>query len=280
MDLSRKIAIVGGGIAAAYTYRAVIDTGFSDITVFGGDFKKPIGGAFWLRWLPEQLSKKVKSSTIFIQTVGSAEVYMRNQWGEKFQHYPSSFPKGLRQDIKDPDFKTEIGYDPGHCWDYLWGQDLNFVRKFFTENEDFIDLLGEFDVVLSTIALPMDKRSWLDKVYERTIVSASKLKNAANNVVYVGLDDSSIIRFSYVWGKTFYEIGYNKVVDLDSIYKKYSEDVVQFHKFPDIMPDVPALPITSDISDRLFLIGRYAQWNRTLLSHECYKITQEILANL
>src|ERR1041385_5813278 len=90
---NHKVAVIGLGAAGAFVARAAYDLGFDTTIYASGATNVTPPGAFWLHWLPDDLTGEFNSQTIRIIGKGKEEAYTKLQWGQSwYKGLSSSFP--------------------------------------------------------------------------------------------------------------------------------------------------------------------------------------------
>ena len=256
-----KIAIIGLGASGAFAARAAYDMG-NDVEIYATQNGKMSPGATWLHWLPEDMSQQVAPANIYVIGKGTGSSYSRLQWGQVF---PSSFPK-------EPVW--EKGYDPEVVLAKLVPSscNVNFV-PFPLSDADIRDLSTGFDLVFQTFPTRESKEQQPALV---PFVAAAQFGNAnpdVNYVVYNGTGKGIVVREAQLFGNKFLE--FPKNMTLEEVYGLHPvETGWQYTVLKDIHPNTKPW---SHSDPKIKLVGRFAEWDRRVLSHDAYARVQTII---
>lgn len=263
-----KVAILGAGPSAAYIARACLDSGIRP-DVYSDRMVKPLGGAFWLYWLPESVREYCAPQVIHVSGLGTAEHYAIKMWGEAL---PTSFPK-------EGEYKFPC-YDPKEGLPALWG-DLTVRQLTVTCDRDIEVLAQDYDLVFQTF--PSWKslealREFRQPLYIWNRLATPTLgSSVANKVIYDGLapegQNGHRLRISNIFGYTSIEYARN-LTDIELAAKPSGGRLVQGWKLHPQTPLWEAAP-----ADNVVLVGRFSQWNRKLLSHDSYTVSKRLLGS-
>jgi len=267
-----KVAIIGTGPSAAFSYLACKDYGCSKIDIYGKYHKDFPQGAFWFKWLPSYIIKdtKVKKCEISIIYMGTNREYVQKQWGEEesVDNYSSTFSNFD---------KLQYGYDPLVVWDRMWSG-ANFIetKGMFTDI-DLKQLSVDYDFIFHTFpseaSLQIRKTISIPTVsfhiYSQPLYHVLRMMNPKFNlgeqIIYDGRIETPIVRISSLFG----HINIEFVKDTDTT--KLFPDGVTYGKFMDIPPNTEELVDEDRLDLKVYPVGRYAQWERHLLSHNSYR---------
>jgi hypothetical protein len=250
-----KVAILGAGPTAAFIARACLDCGIRP-DVFAAKRVHPIGGAFWIYEVPESIAPFVSDKQpIYISKIGTAEGYAQKMWG-------------------DPTLKTSFssieevswGYSPEEVLPLLWG-DLSYEEEYLKSDEQVALLARSYDLVFQTFPTKksLDQQgTWREPFF---IINHRVWSGQINEVTYDGDLFSPYLRASYLFGWRSVEL--RERVELLNPYEK-GVSGWKLH------PGTPRW--TTAPAKNVILLGRFAQWDRKLLSHQAYRTTRQNLA--
>ncbi|KKN66960.1 hypothetical protein LCGC14_0466400 [marine sediment metagenome] len=256
-----KVAILGGGISAAYINYACLEVGIKPFVIS----KAKTGasaGCFWLHWIPKSLFKKgLKYERIYLSSIGTEENYVKKQWGNvRVTDESSSFP-----------VQAEIvyGYDPAYILPFLW-QDTDVASSGNISDARAYDLTLEYDIVFKTFPNTCDIKQHQKYLCTFPVVTYIDSNLLQNLVMYNGIENDELVRFSVLFRRAHYEFLHLKVIEPHQY--KYGK----LGTMTDIHPMSP--PLMSELyASNLYLIGRYAQFKRRMLAHEAYDEATKIL---
>ena len=256
-----KIAILGNGPAAAYAYRACIDSGETPVVFASGRPAYP-SGAFWLHWLPGSIpDRMLKRAEIEITYVGlgNAELYSGKMWHETFD---SSFPTISR---------VETGYVP-EALNLLWDNFDDWTNSGILRDAGVEQLAHEYDLVLQTFPTDQSKRIQRSPVffpiYSRPLLVSDKRVTC----IYNGTLDEWV-RMTIGFGAMHIEFP----EDITPHPGLWPSHLWTVRKFPDMHPTTR--PFTRGVARNVVLVGRHARWDRGLLSHAAYGQVTKVLKN-
>jgi len=250
-----RVAVLGGGMAAAYVVAVCRDSGIAP-DVFSSSVVTQVGGAFWLYWIPRGNSSP--PYTIRVSGMGSADEYSRAQWGEM---YPSSFPQ--------LPYVTH-GYDPRAVLPELWRNTSIELRAFATDL-DVQALAEKYDLVFQTFSTQKAKEH--QPTPKLMYVCVQRLSTPVQEgwVLYNGQPGAA----TWVRQSALFDCLSTECVECSptcEIGHGKSRTHPKLHPLTNPWLESPA--------PNVVLVGRFAEWNRTRLAHHCYALAQEALASL
>lgn len=261
--MPNKIAIIGFGPTAVFAAKAAHDMG-CQVEIFT-DHQNPMPpGATWLHWLPEDVSGMFSPTQIYVIGKGTSEQYTKRQWG---QVYPSSFPAKP---------VWEVGYDPVVVLDKLLPTVCNVnLIPFRMSDTDVKDLSVGFDLVLQTFPTREDK---MNQPQLLPFVAAARMGSedpTKNYVVYNGTKDGIVVREASLFGNHFLE--FPKGMDEQEV---YGETHLVGYKVVTLKDLDPRTKPVQQPEGKIKLIGRWAQWDRKILSHDAYGLAVKFIEEM
>jgi hypothetical protein len=203
--------------------------------------------------------------------MGDEKYYIERQWGDLKSFVPdSSFPK---QSV------WEYGYDPSKVMEDLVPADCDVqVMSYPLSDTDIKDLAPSYDLVFQTFATKESKEHQPPLVQ---FMVAAKLGNSdpsKNFVVYNGdKDDNIIVREAQLFGNHFLE--FPKGINQEQILSHWPMDMTGYKV--SMLKDLdPRTKPWQQPKGNIRLIGRWAQWDRKILSHHAYAIAQQMIGEL
>jgi hypothetical protein len=262
-DRKMTVAIIGGGVSAAYVYQACQAAGVES-RIFALDLMtSPPPGAFWLYELPPQWDDgMIQAHIIRITYMGTPEGYNRKLYGDTA--IKSSFP--AQEQYK-------FGWEPREWMPRMWDGAV-FEHSHITSDRQLGELANEFPLVITTIPLPSDARRQPSKV--ELCACTMEAKFPTNMIIYNGVGAMPNVRSSLLFGWLSHEC----VRQMDFTHNICSgamgTRITKLHPKSKILKDVQ-LEHEQQPRHNIVRIGRYAQWNRKILAHECYAKTTNLL---
>jgi len=265
MTDKKKIAIIGLGLTGSFAARAAHDMGCEvDIYTVESSVSYP-PGAVWMHWIPDDVTRMVPATQIYIQGKGTAKEYIKRQWGELAPGVTSSFPVSP---------VWEQGYNPELVMKYLVPAACEEIRlPYPLSDADIRDLSIKYDFVFQTFPT---RESKLEQPALLPFVAAARFGDedpSKNWVVYNGTPQGYIVREAVLFGNHFLE--FPKNVSLDEIKSAIDLAGWQTVELRDLDPRTTAMQ--SEPKSRIKLVGRLAMWDRKFLSHDAYDYVQKVL---
>jgi len=255
-----KVAILGAGSVSAFILAACKEYGINPDIYTKGSASSP-AGAFWYHWIPKSIDQ-IPSKTILIYSVGDPEGYVSKQWGSesRIDYRSSSFPRMVR---------SVQGWDPRKVYPIMMGFS-NIIYSGRDQGDEYsLDKSKEYDLVFQTYPTEHHKESkGSSLVFTPTTSYNLGGGTHYNSVIYNGNKDDEVVRLSILFDYIHYEWVKWKVIKPDPN--------MIIGGFNDIHPSTEPV-LESGIADNVILMGRYACWDRRLLSHEAYDETRVIL---
>jgi hypothetical protein len=263
---NHEVAVVGLGATGAFVARAAYDLGYRVTIYVHGKANTTPPGAFWLHWLPEDMTGQYQSRSIRIIGKGTQGNYVKLQWGamSNRMNITSSFP------IKEV---IEKGYNPEEVLPHLVPDEvkIEYVPFPFSDG-DVRDLRHGFEAVFQTFPRKIDIDNQPEKI---PFIAAAKFSTedpAINVVVYNGTGEGIVVREAILFGNHYLE--FPKDMPIAEVKKKYDLSGYHWVELKDLAPHTKPVP---QPGDGIYLMGRLAQWDRRCLSHDAYSRTVKIL---
>lgn len=265
MAEKRKVAIIGLGPTGAFAARAAYDLNCEvDIYTVESKFTTP-PGAFWLHWVPEDVTHQVSATQIYIQGKGTAKQYIKRQWGDLAPGVTSSFPE-------KPVWET--GYNPELVLKHLVPAQCEEIRlPYALSDADIHDLSIKYDFVFQTFPTRESKQ---EQPALLPFVAAARFNAEDLNlswVVYNGSNTGVVVREAVLFGHHFLEFPKN----MTELEVRGAVDLAgwQVVTLKDLHPHTK--PWSQDPKSKIKLVGRLAMWDRKFLSHDAYAYVQKVL---
>lgn len=259
-----KIAIVGFGPTAIFAARAAYDLGCK-VEIFTDKARPMPPGATWLHWVPEDIAQEFASTPIYVVGKGTSAEYTKRQWGFEC---PSSFPTKA---------VWEHGYDPQKVLDSLLPVECNVnLMGYAMSDADVQDLAKSYDLVFQTFPT---KESKEQQPALMSFVAAAKLGTddpSQNWVVYNGTKEGLVVREASIFGNHFLE--FPKNISMEEI--KKSHPLSSDYKMVELRDLHPHTKPWDFKHPKIKLLGRWAQWDRKVLSHDAYSLCQKFIQEL
>lgn len=272
-----KIAILGGGLSAAFAWRACQDVGITP-DVYADRIFVPPGGFIFVHWLPDSVSRRELFETIYISFVGNERVYSSKMWYRS--DVKTSFPEKER---------TVKGVNPLKAAKILWG-DSKFLAKHLKlgilPESALPRLAEEYDAVIQTFPLETAKPDRLTPIW----VVPDKELPLRNEVIYIGDQSQFYSRSARMFGFRSYEFPpifqENERSYLAELWGNVTgvegEKGAKLWYAPEIPPPETEgrIRIALDRDGKFLYCGRWATGWRKTLSHESYQRTFDFLRDL
>lgn len=248
-----SVAIIGGGPSAAFAYRACWDMHLNP-TVYADELITP-SGAFYIHKMPstcpmtirEQYKKRVSWISL-----GTAEGYAEKMWGDP--NIKTSFPVLPRM---------EIGYDPAIIG-WLW-TDVILTPCGRLTDAGVATLADQYDLVIQTFPTDESKKH---RDIEHIPVLSKKIEPMDHIILLYSGDEAPWVRMAFV-GDTL-SVEYPKTFPSTIDLLPWT-----FSSMPDLPPTTKRW--TKGPASNVELIGRFAQYDRKMLSHHAYGRVMRLL---
>jgi hypothetical protein len=262
--MPNKIAIIGFGPTAVFAAKAAYDMGYQ-VEIYTDQQKPMPPGATWLHWLPEDVSHQFKPVQIYVVGQGTSEQYTKRQWG---QVHPSSFP------LKPV---WEVGYNPTQVLDKLLPTECNVnLVPYRMSDADVRDLSVSFDLVFQTFPTREHRESQPQLL---PFVAAARLGTedpTKNYVVYNGTKKGIVVREASLFGNHFVE--FPKGMTEDEVNESHTWNTgYKVAELKDLDPRTQ--PVQQPVG-KIKLLGRWAQWDRRVLSHDAYNLAVKFIEEM
>jgi len=260
--MNNKVAIIGLGPTGSFAAKAAYDQG-CEVDIFATQTPAVPPGAFWLHWIPQDVTKKFKPEEILITASGNARDYVMRQWQG---NYPSSFPEN---DM------TEEGYNPADILPNLVPAEctLNLISTPLSD-EDVADLASGYGLVFQTFATKESKQQQPALV---PYCAAAKFgTNHDTNIVwYNGTKRGLFVRTARLFGNDFVE--FPKRMELPEVTEIMKRSGMTGYDVTVLKDIDPRTKPWQSPDTNIKLLGRFAEWDRSVLSHDAYnKVTKYI----
>jgi len=258
------VAILGAGPSAAYALAACRDYGIEADVISNRAPSVMFPGPFWLRLNPTK--SPIEKQLIHIYSEGTAEEYLRKQWGEiNFSVISTSFPTQAR---------SELIYEPMLVLTEIW-KSCSITISDAISDSDIENISKEYTAVFVTFPTAKS-RNILQKYMVKYPILSYKVDNnpSLNYCMYTGINSVNFVRTSRLFGRVHLEYPNDHIINQD-----ITGDGVLLYA-PDTRPDTPEWDPLDVPSKNVYLIGRHAEWNRRVLSHNAYEKAKSIIEKL
>ena len=265
----KKIAIIGLGPTGSFAARAAYDLS-CEVDIYTVESSAPTPpGAFWCHWIPADVTRMVPATQIYIQGRGTAQEYIKRQWGK------------LSDNVTSCSFRMlpvwEQGYDPTLVMKYLVPAACEEIRlPYALSDADIADLSGKYDLVFQTFPT---RESKAEQPPLLPFVAAARFGDEApdkNWVVYNGIHTGLVVREAVLFGNHFLE--FPKNVSLQEVRESMDLSGWQLVELRDLDPRCKSW--IQDRKSKIQLVGRLAMWDRKFLSHDAYTYAQKCIKEL
>lgn len=261
-----KIVILGGGLSAAFAWRACLDHGILPEVITDRIFTPP-GGFIWVHELPKSVKVRSLFEHIKIEGVGTAEGYAKKMWGKKIK---TSFP--------EKDYDTQ-GVNPPRAAKVLWGDTTILKPRLHKATVDsaLLDRLKkENDLIILTFPLVTAKPEWEIPIWVR-------IANLSTNnlAVYQGDNEEPFVRYAYLFGIQSWEFPPQRsetgthsleAQTWGSVNGFMDDPRANLWYAPEIAPEEieGKIAVENYADNNVLYCGRWATGNRKFLSHQVY----------
>jgi hypothetical protein len=258
-------AILGAGPSAAYALAACRSYGIEAEIITNRAPSVMFPGPFWLRLNPTEAPIPKQSMHIFSE--GTSEIYLQKQWKDvDLSAISTSFPTQAR---------TELIYEPALVLTEIWKRSSVLMCSDISDF-DIGEIAKDREVVFVTFPTAKSRNALQKYSVKYPIVSYKVEDNPTlNYCIYVGTEESSFVRTSRLFGRVHLEYPSDHIINQDIL----GDGILCYA--PDTRPDTPEWDPTDVPAKNVHLIGRHAEWNRKILSHDAYskvlKILEEVL---
>lgn len=260
-----KVAILGTGPSAAYAGMACESAKVEYEIISNRSPLLFFPGAFWARLNP--LDFEIPAFQVYISSVGTAIGYLKKQWNMVDPDWLSttSFPKESRK---------EIVFDPSTLFSIYWSNYPNIYLTPSLTDSDISELAKEYDLVFLTF--PTEKSIELcGSLRTKFPIVSFPTDSRQLYCVYDGVENQHTVRMSSLFGFIHNEYAQNYIPKMELVGENGRISWV-----PDFLPDIPPVVGLRDVpADNVILVGRWAQWDRKILSHNAYSQVLEVLQN-
>ena len=262
------VAILGAGPSAAYALTACRSYGIEAEIITNRAPSVMFPGPFWLRLNPT--GAPIPKQSMHIYSDGTSENYLRKQWGDiDLSTVLTSFPTQAR---------TELIYEPALVLTEMW-KNSSVLMCSDISDADIKDIAKDNDVVFVTFPTSKSRNALNKYAVKFPILSYSKSNKPeripdTNFCLYVGTMESKFVRISYLFGRFHTEYPSDHIINQDII----GDGILCYA--PDTRPDTPEWDPTDVPAKNVYLIGRHAEWNRKVLSHDAYEKAKSIIEKL
>lgn len=276
MEKSKKIAIVGGGLSALYSFFGAIDAGYFpheiDVMVAG---KSPRLGSIFMYTSPV-LWKKVDVHNILW---GTCPGYSHKQWKD-----PSIKTSAhTRFQNGEKDLVIEELYDPEGLYQTLWSR-IPVIKKISVLTEADIERMkNQYKAVICTFPSFDVKQDYQKYIVNIPITfRRDSFFSPLYAVIYNGLPEVPWIRKTTMPGRIYTEYPSDFSEDIIMKFEELRDprEILEIARVPDLKPDTPPLSQEERVSDNLLRVGRQAVFDRKYLSHYAQIDTKKFLEKL
>lgn len=254
--MSRKVAIFGSGLSAAYVYAACLDNGI-EADFFTDNRKPEFFGPVKLSWIPERV--KVLKYPVWLFSLGEKKDYLARMDRTSGS---TTFPSSGRIET--------AAYNPVEVLEQLQPLGCKITLGKFSDSE-IEKLSQQYDYTFVTFPLQQSKREdklvpyWLWLLKNQTV-------SLPNMVIYNGTTVFPWTRYSYYWGVHMWE--YCHLTLEQPLCPAIGAEV---RRIADIAPGVKEY--TSPFP-KMALVGRWARWNKEVLAQDAYAQANKILKEI
>lgn len=254
--MNADVAILGTGPSAAFALLACREMGVSTRVLSTTPPSTSQAGAFFLHYVPP--AYPAEPVPVVVGAVGHREGYLRKQWGRA--DIPTSFPSASR---------IHYWYNSA-CLEQVWAdQPVELVNSL--SDGDLARLGQRHGLVFHTFSAKAHFR-------EREIVLFPTLTHfgvpgrdyGTDCVTYNGIPEDAHVRSTMSMGRYSIEFPADTRKEVVDSYRTFFKERPSLVRLRDIRPGTP--PVTSGqwLAPNVIPLGRFARFDRNLLSHDAY----------
>lgn len=266
MSYNEEVLIVGSGPSAAYAVLACEDMGVPFRVVSNKPSNTEQAGAFFLHWLPRSLPAEPTPVRVF--GTGHREGYLTKQWGPEFENIPTSFPE--RE-------KVERWYS-SLALNAVW--ERTPVHLIGAVSDASLQAFGDMHrAVFHTFTSQVHANT-------RRLVRFPTLTRqqgpvapapGADMVIYNGDLCEAHARTTIAFGRLSIEFPQGTSERVLADYKGAFQGKPELVYLRDIPPGTPPVEWQNYLAPNVVPIGRFATWDRGVLSHQAYQMVVNVL---
>lgn len=275
-----KVAILGGGLSAAFSWRACLDSGITP-DVYADRLFVPPGGFVYVHWLPKSVNNRSLWEKIKVVAHGSERTYTSKMWGTG-KYIPSSFPA-------EP-METR-GVNPLTAAKVLWGGKALVLPRLQLgklQNDQLARLVKSYDIVIQTFSLrnmPLEYHTPIWVIPHKCSTNAVLYNGSYDSIEGDGDDDDETsfwTRKSLLFNFLSYEFPPVLMDDKSYIAEKFGKGLGKTAKLW-YAPEIPPVEISDKTrieeycDGNILYVGRWATGRRKFLSHEAYNRVRSFL---
>lgn len=255
-----KIAIFGSGLSAGYIAAAakVMKIPFN---IYTNKLitEAPNLGHVLLREIPPTID--VQPTVVSFFSIGSKDAYLaRMKRYEDRSTSKTAFPENGRSELRV--------YNPNIVYEKLLPAATTHLMKNFTDEEI---IAASKEHLWTFVTFPLKESFSEEKIVKYWSTYPSAKNNMPNYAIYNGSIELPWTRYTCYWGTERWEFSH---LEFPAEGKSPMAGAVLT---ADIAPGVKEY---FSLYPRLTLVGRWAQWNKSILAHEAYDTAMKILQTL
>lgn len=258
------VLIVGSGPSAAFAALACQDAGVTCEVMSHKPPSTDQAGAFFLHWLPERL--EAPPSKVRVWGTGTREGYLKKQWGTGVDT-PTSFPEAEREEM------WYCSYALRQVWDTVPFRHCESVTDWEMEA-----LAGAYRWVFHTFPSDQSKDGRKLALFPTLTRQQGDFRDQGPcMIIYSGDLVEAHVRTTLAWGRMSIEFPRGTPLLTLQKYNSAFRGPPELVMLRDIPPETAPVSRAEWVCGNVVPIGRFATWDRRLLSHQSYRAVLDTL---
>lgn len=261
-----KAAILGAGPSAAYALAACKDLDV-EVDIYSNRPSFAPNGRVWFHKVPRYLEATLKPEPILLIGAGSRDVYLQRQnrpsWAK------TTFPVGTPL--------IQQGYDPAKVRNVLMPADTIYYKLDHIDDKLIVDIAKGYHWVF--LSFPTEKSKQAQpalRTYHVLTRDDSKVDHSYPNVmIFNGTMNYWWTRWSCIFGVTCWEFSSHEYQDDSNL--PNPPVGAKYEKSKDFAPNTFLWDPREVPASNVYLIGRWATWNKLYLTHMAYDDVTNII---
>ncbi len=268
-DSKNRVAILGAGPSAMYGKAAAEELGYA-VDIFSDRIGNIPVGRIWYRIVPPSIQCLLKPAPVYYIALGDKKTYMARM--NRPENSQSAFPIGSIQ--------ANYGYNPEEVKLCLMPENapMHLVPQITDEN--IREIAEAYRWVFVTFATEESRLSQPPRIKYPVLIADQKLLTGHPNIyIYNGTTDTWWTRYTEMWGTTCWEFSHSEYPTLESVkaIPEVNQPGVHLEMSPEFSPGTLPWPEDRVPAKNVYLLGRWAKWDKACHTHDAYYDVRKIL---